>query len=96
MKNATLNDLKNDLLGIAMELEAEAADQRRHTAAQRHLRARRGIEYHYESRQLASDLSLIPLDSDSALPPRRAMTWLQLTEPLRHRLDDTGTQRQTG
>ncbi|RKR07231.1 hypothetical protein C7446_0039 [Kushneria sinocarnis] len=95
MKTITLNDIKNDLLGIAMELEAEAADRRRRNAARRHLQARRGIECHYESLRLAGELNHEPVEGDDITPFRRAGLQRHPGDCPR-RLPGAGSPRQAG
>lgn len=52
-----LSSVKSELLDIFMGLEAVEHQQRRKTAAIRHLRARRGIELHEEFKSLERDIT---------------------------------------
>ncbi|MFD2191800.1 PA3496 family putative envelope integrity protein [Pistricoccus aurantiacus] len=52
-----LSSVKSELLDIFMGLEAIEHQQRRKTAATRHLRARRGIELHKEFKTLERDIA---------------------------------------
>ncbi|GHC22599.1 hypothetical protein GCM10010082_13350 [Kushneria pakistanensis] len=47
------HDVRNEILDIAMHLNAQESEKRRQRAAERALQARRGIEDHFESRRLA-------------------------------------------
>ncbi len=49
--------VRNEILDIAMHLSAQECEKRRQRAAERALRARRGIEDHFESRRLARQCS---------------------------------------
>lgn len=52
-----LNAVRNEILDIAMHLNARESEKRRQRATRRALRARRGIEDHFESRRLAAQFS---------------------------------------
>ncbi|MEQ5803829.1 hypothetical protein [Halomonas sp. H10-9-1] len=52
-----LTSLKSELLDIFMSMEVQEHQQRARTAAQRHLRARRGIELHEEFKQLTQEIA---------------------------------------
>lgn len=52
-----LNAVRNEILDIAMHLNARECEKRRARAAERALKARRGIEDHFESRRLALQCS---------------------------------------
>ncbi|REC95081.1 hypothetical protein C8D72_1916 [Kushneria indalinina DSM 14324] len=52
-----LNDVRNEILDIAMHLDARETEKRRQRAAERALKVRRGIEDHFESRKLATQFS---------------------------------------
>ncbi len=63
MRNAErLTSLKSELLDIFMSMEVVEHEQRSRTAAQRSLRARRGIELHEEFKQLSKDIAELPED----------------------------------
>lgn len=55
-----LTSLKSELLDIFMSMEVVEHEQRSRTAAQRNLRARRGIELHEEFKQLSRDIAELP------------------------------------
>nr|WP_298249545.1 hypothetical protein [uncultured Halomonas sp.] len=59
-KTERLTSLKSQLLDIFMSMEVQEHEQRSRTAAQRHLRARRGIELHGEFKQLTRDIAELP------------------------------------
>lgn len=59
-KTEQLTSLKSQLLDIFMSMEVQEHEQRSRTAAQRHLRARRGIELHGEFKQLTRDIAELP------------------------------------
>ncbi|WP_027965640.1 PA3496 family putative envelope integrity protein [Halomonas halocynthiae] len=52
-----LTSFKSELLNIFMDMEVNEHKQRTRNAAQRSLRARRGIEFHKEARRLNACLS---------------------------------------
>ncbi|ART63248.1 hypothetical protein C8D96_2336 [Kushneria marisflavi] len=52
-----LNAVRNEILDIALHIDAKENEKRRQRAAERALKARRGIEDHFESRRLATQLS---------------------------------------
>lgn len=69
MRNAErLTSLKSELLDIFMSMEVSEHEQRTRSAAQRNLRARRGIELHEELKRLSKHLTSLPderlLDED--------------------------------
>mgnify|MGYP000102447433 CR=1 FL=1 len=55
-----LYSLKSELLDIFMSMEVVEHQQRSRTAAQRNLRARRGIELHNEFKQLTQEIAPLP------------------------------------
>jgi hypothetical protein len=55
-----LSSLKSELLDIYMSLEVAEHEQRSRSAAQRNLRARRGIELHNEFKRLYRDIAPLP------------------------------------
>ncbi|WP_280547252.1 MULTISPECIES: hypothetical protein [unclassified Halomonas] len=55
-----LSSLKSELLDIFMSMEVVEHEQRSRTAAQRNLRARRGIELHKEFKRLTRDIAPLP------------------------------------
>ncbi|SFU49614.1 PA3496 family putative envelope integrity protein [Halomonas korlensis] len=57
-----LSSLKTELLDIFMSMQVAEHEQRSRTAAQRNLRARRGIELHKEFKQLSQHLAALPSD----------------------------------
>ncbi|MBS9403335.1 hypothetical protein KG088_06815 [Halomonas sp. TRM85114] len=57
-----LSSLKTELLDIFMSMRVAEHEQRSRTAAQRNLRARRGIELHKEFKQLSQHLASLPED----------------------------------
>lgn len=61
-KSERLTSLKSELLDIFMSMEVVEHEQRSRTAAQRNLRARRGIELHEEFKQLSRDIAPLPED----------------------------------
>lgn len=52
-----LSSVKSELLDIFMSMNVAEHEQRSRTAAQRNLRARRGIELHQEFKQLERELA---------------------------------------
>jgi hypothetical protein len=52
-----VTSVKSELLDIFMSMEVAEHEQRSRTAAQRNLRARRGIELHNEFKQLERDIA---------------------------------------
>ena len=61
-KAERMTSLKSELLDIFMSMEVQEHEQRSRTAAQRHLRARRGIELHDEFKRLSRDIAELPED----------------------------------
>ncbi|AZM97772.1 MULTISPECIES: PA3496 family putative envelope integrity protein [Halomonadaceae] len=57
-----ITSVKSELLDIFMSMEVDEHVQRRRSAAQRSLRARRGIELHREFQKLSRDIA--PLADD--------------------------------
>ncbi|MFY0991599.1 PA3496 family putative envelope integrity protein [Halomonas sp. C05BenzN] len=57
-----LTSLKSELLDIFMSMQVAEHEQRSRTAAQRNLRARRGIELHNEFKRLSRDIAQLPED----------------------------------
>ncbi|MHB0775061.1 PA3496 family putative envelope integrity protein [Halomonas sp. WWR20] len=57
-----VSTLKNQILDIFMSIEVDAHERRKKTAAQRYLRARRGIELHREFKHLERNIAA--LDDD--------------------------------
>ncbi|MBB3141718.1 PA3496 family putative envelope integrity protein [Halomonas organivorans] len=57
-----LTSVKSELLDIFMSMEVAEHEQRSRTAAQRNLRARRGIELHEEFKRLRQDIAEMPED----------------------------------
>ena len=57
-----LTSLKSELLDIFMSMQVAEHEQRSRTAAQRNLRARRGIELHNEFKRLSRDIAELPED----------------------------------
>ncbi|WP_163577997.1 PA3496 family putative envelope integrity protein [Halomonas faecis] len=58
MHNAErVTSVKSQLLDIYMSMEVAAHEQRSRSAAQRNLRARRGIELHREFKRLERDIA---------------------------------------
>ncbi|MBB3329843.1 hypothetical protein BDK63_000683 [Halomonas campaniensis] len=57
-----LTSLKSELLDIFMSMEVVEHEHRSRTAAQRNLRARRGIELHEEFKRLSRDIAELPED----------------------------------
>ena len=55
--NARFHAVRNEIIDIAMHLNAQESEKRRQRATRRALRARRGIEDHFESRRLALQCS---------------------------------------
>lgn len=55
-----LSSLKSELLDIFMSMEVVEHEQRSRTAAQRNLRARRGIELHNEFKRLSQEIAPLP------------------------------------
>ncbi|MCL7941478.1 hypothetical protein M8009_14395 [Halomonas sp. ATCH28] len=55
-----ISSLKSELLDIFMSMEVVEHEQRSRTAAQRNLRARRGIELHNEFKRLTRDIAPLP------------------------------------
>ncbi|MFG6668260.1 PA3496 family putative envelope integrity protein [Halomonas sp. HNIBRBA4712] len=65
MKNVErMTSIKNELLELFMGMEVAEHTQRRRSAAQRNLRARRGIELHRESQKLSRDIAPLPEDEE--------------------------------
>lgn len=60
-----LTSVKSELLDIFMSMEVAEHEQRSRTAAQRNLRARRGIELHEEFKRLSQDIAILPEDEAS-------------------------------
>ncbi|MDN3555915.1 PA3496 family putative envelope integrity protein [Halomonas maura] len=60
-----LTSVKSELLDIFMSMEVAEHEQRSRTAAQRNLRARRGIELHEEFKRLSQDIAELPEDEAS-------------------------------
>lgn len=52
-----VTSVKSQLLDIYMSMEVAEHEQRSRSAAQRNLRARRGIELHQEFKQLERDIA---------------------------------------
>ncbi|MCG6656662.1 hypothetical protein HOP52_02585 [Halomonas campisalis] len=52
-----LSSVKSELLDIFMSMNVAEHEQRSRSAAQRNLRARRGIELHQEFKQLERDIA---------------------------------------
>ncbi|MDR5866517.1 PA3496 family putative envelope integrity protein [Halomonas koreensis] len=57
-----LTSVKSELLDIFMSMEVAEHEQRTRSAAQRNLRARRGIELHEEFKRLSQDIADLPED----------------------------------
>ena len=57
MRAEQLTGVKRQLLDIFMGLEVAEHAERKKTAAIRHLRARRGIEMHDETKRLERDIA---------------------------------------
>ncbi|MFG6138922.1 PA3496 family putative envelope integrity protein [Halomonas sp. B23F22_10] len=57
-----LSSVKSELLDIFMSMEVVEHEERSRTAAQRNLRARRGIELHEEFKRLSQDIADLPGD----------------------------------
>ncbi|KPQ25910.1 MAG: hypothetical protein HLUCCA13_02300 [Halomonas sp. HL-48] len=55
-----ITSFKSELLDIFMSMEVNEHAERRRSAAQRNLRARRGIELHREFQQLSRDIAPLP------------------------------------
>ncbi|MDT8879116.1 hypothetical protein RSO68_06510 [Halomonas saccharevitans] len=55
-----LSSLKSELLDIFMGMEVVEHEQRSRSAAQRNLRARRGIELHNEFKRLSQEIAPLP------------------------------------
>lgn len=65
MKNVErITSVKSELLDIFMSMEVDEHAQRRRNAAQRNLRARRGIELHREFQKLTRDIAPLPEDDE--------------------------------
>lgn len=63
MRNAErVISVRNELLDISMSMEVSEHEQRSRSAAQRNLRARRGIELHEEFKRLNQDIAELPED----------------------------------
>ncbi|MBZ5487524.1 hypothetical protein HW452_08300 [Halomonas aquamarina] len=61
MKNVErITSVKSELLDIFMSMEVVEHVQRQRSAAQRNLRARRGIELHREFQKLSRDIAPLP------------------------------------
>ncbi|MCB8889421.1 MULTISPECIES: PA3496 family putative envelope integrity protein [Halomonadaceae] len=66
MKNVErLTSVKSELLDILMGIEVTEHSQRQRSAAQRSLRARRGIERHRESLKLSRDIAWLAEDEET-------------------------------
>lgn len=66
MKNVErVTSIKNELLDIFMGMEVDEHTRRRRSAAQRNLRARRGIEVHRESQRLSRDIAMLTDDEEA-------------------------------
>ena len=59
-----MTSVKSELLDIFMSMEVDEHAQRRRSAAQRSLRARRGIELHREFQKLSRDIAPLPGDDE--------------------------------
>lgn len=57
-----LTSVKSELLDIFMSMEVAEHEARTRNAAQRNLRARRGIELHEEFKRLSQDIAELPED----------------------------------
>lgn len=55
-----ISSLRSELIDIFMSMEVIEHEQRSRTAAQRNLRARRGIELHNEFKRLTRDIATLP------------------------------------
>ncbi|HCR98308.1 MULTISPECIES: PA3496 family putative envelope integrity protein [Halomonas] len=65
MKNVErITSVKSELLDIFMGMEVDEHAQRQRSAAQRNLRARRGIELHREFQKLYRDIAPLPDDDE--------------------------------
>ena len=65
MKNVErITSVKSELLDIFMSMEVDEHAQRQRSAAQRNLRARRGIELHREFQKLYRDIAPLPDDDE--------------------------------
>ncbi|WP_346796874.1 hypothetical protein R5M92_15550 [Halomonas sp. Bachu 37] len=62
-----ITSFKSELLDIFMSMEVDEHAQRRRSAAQRSLRARRGIELHREFQQLSRAISALPEEEEDKL-----------------------------
>ncbi|SEM85018.1 PA3496 family putative envelope integrity protein [Halomonas caseinilytica] len=61
-KAERLTSVRSELLDIFMSMEVSEHEQRSRSAAQRNLRARRGIELHEEFKRLSQDIAELPED----------------------------------
>lgn len=61
-----ITSVKSELLDILMSMKVDEHAERQRSAAQRHLRARRGIELHREIQKLSKDIA--PLLEDEEYP----------------------------
>lgn len=59
-----ITSVKSELLDIFMSMEVDKHAQRQRSAAQRSLRARRGIELHREFQKLTRDIAPLPDDDE--------------------------------
>ncbi|RUR31201.1 MULTISPECIES: PA3496 family putative envelope integrity protein [Vreelandella] len=59
-----ITSVKSELLDIFMSMEVDEHAQRQRSAAQRNLRARRGIELHREFQKLYRDIAPLPDDDE--------------------------------
>lgn len=59
-----ITSVKSELLDIFMGMEVDEHAQRRRSAAQRSLRARRGIELHREFQKLSRDIAPLLADDE--------------------------------
>ncbi|MDR5860139.1 hypothetical protein FZZ93_14460 [Halomonas eurihalina] len=64
-KAERVTSVKSELLDIFMSMEVSEHEQRSRSAAQRNLRARRGIELHEEFKRLSQDIAELPEDGPS-------------------------------
>ncbi len=55
-----ITSVKSELLDIFMSMQVDEHEQRQRSAAQRSLRARRGIELHREFQKLSRDIAPLP------------------------------------
>ncbi|MBE0462860.1 PA3496 family putative envelope integrity protein [Halomonas colorata] len=59
-----ITSVKSELLDIFMSMEVDEHAQRQRNAAQRNLRARRGIELHREFQKLYRDIAPLPEEDE--------------------------------